>query len=190
MSSRRILIVYGTSYGQTARIANRIQTLLTHQGFEVTLRRGDELGSALNPTSYDGVVVGASMIVRGYQKYMRHFVHRHASALNGMPSAFFAVSGSAGSTHAAERAEARRLADAFCRSAGWQPMMIESIAGAVCYTRYNWLVRWMMKRISAREGGSTDTTRDHEYTDWSQVERFAVGFGARLEEARALAARI
>ncbi|MDE3172957.1 MAG: flavodoxin domain-containing protein [Gemmatimonadota bacterium] len=188
MAPHRVLIVYGTSYGQTARIASRIHQLLAHQGFDVTVRKGDELGSALNPVSYDGVLVGASMIRHGYQQYMRAFVHRHASILNGMPSAFFAVSGSAGSANGAERDEAKRLADRFCRSAGWQPMMIESIAGAIAYTKYNWLLRWVMKRISAREGGSTDTSRDHEYTDWSQVERFAVGFGARVDEALALAA--
>lgn len=190
MTPHRILIVYGTSYGQTARIASRIQHVLAQEGFEVTVRKGDELGSALDPVSYDGVLVGASMIVRGYQRYMRDFVHRHAAALNGMPSGFFAVSGAAGSANPAERAEARRLAEHFCRAAGWQPMMIETIAGAIAYTRYNWLVRWMMKRIAAREGGSTDTSRDHEYTDWTQVERFAIGFGARVEEARALAGQI
>jgi menaquinone-dependent protoporphyrinogen oxidase len=187
MTSHRILIVYGTNYGQTARIASRIQNLLQAEGFEVTLRKGDEVGSALNPVAYDGVLVGASLVTRRYQKYIRRFVHRNASALNGMPSAFFAVSGSAGSANAAERDEARRIAMEFCRATGWRPMMIESMAGSIAYTRYNWLLRWVMKRISAREGASTDTTRDHEYTDWTQVERFAVGFGARVEEARALA---
>jgi menaquinone-dependent protoporphyrinogen oxidase len=35
------------------------------------------------------------------------------------------------------------------------------------------MLRWYMKRASRRHGGSTDTSRDHEYTDWAQVERFA-----------------
>jgi hypothetical protein len=30
-----------------------------------------------------------------------------------------------------------------------------------------------MKRASAMNGGATDTSRDHEYTDWEQVDRFA-----------------
>ncbi len=188
MAPHRILIVYGTSYGQTARIATRIQQVLAHEGFEVIVRKGDELGSALDPNSYDGVLVGASMIRHGFQRYVRDFVHRHASALNGMPSAFFAVSLSAQSAKTDEREEAKRLAAQFCRSGGWQPTMIETVAGAIAYTKYNWLLRRVMKRISAKEGGATDTTRDHEYTDWTQVERFAIGFGARVEEALALAA--
>jgi menaquinone-dependent protoporphyrinogen oxidase len=30
-----------------------------------------------------------------------------------------------------------------------------------------------MKRASRKHGGATDTSRDHEYTDWHQVEQFA-----------------
>ena len=30
-----------------------------------------------------------------------------------------------------------------------------------------------MRAIASREGGSTDTTRDHEYTDWQAVTQFA-----------------
>jgi menaquinone-dependent protoporphyrinogen oxidase len=39
-----------------------------------------------------------------------------------------------------------------------------------------------MKWISKREGGSTDTSRDHEYTDWVSVERFAEEFIAGIAE--------
>ena len=50
------------------------------------------------------------------------------------------------------------------------------MAGAINYTRYNPLLRWYMKRASKLNGGSTDTSRDHEYTDWTQVERLANEF--------------
>ena len=40
----------------------------------------------------------------------------------------------------------------------------------------------MMKKIvSDKPGGlSTDTSRDHIYTDWDEVKRFAEGFLERL----------
>ena len=50
------------------------------------------------------------------------------------------------------------------------------MAGALPYTRYNFLVRFVMRRISKAEGGDTDTSRDYEYTDWAAVDRFAVEF--------------
>ena len=183
MNSPRILIVYGTSYGQTARVANRLHRLLFERGFDVTLLEGKALTADFCPVDYDGVLVGASMIMRGYQKHIARFVRRHAAVLNAMPSAFFAVSGSAGSKNPLERAEAHRLMDAFCHDAGWHPSLAVSLAGAIAYTRYNIVLRWVMTRISRKEGGSTDTSRDHEYTDWKQVGQFAAEFAERVDEA-------
>ena len=42
------------------------------------------------------------------------------------------------------------------------------MAGACLYTRYNFLIRMIMKQISRQAGGSTDTTRDH---DTNSIER-------------------
>jgi menaquinone-dependent protoporphyrinogen IX oxidase len=30
-----------------------------------------------------------------------------------------------------------------------------------------------MKHIAEKEGGSTDTSRDHEYTDWARLDALA-----------------
>ena len=50
---------------------------------------------------------------------------------------------------------------------------VEMIAGALVYSKYSRLLKWLMKRIAASAGNSTDTSRDYEYTDWQQVERYA-----------------
>ena len=64
---------------------------------------------------------------------------------------------------------------------GWRPHRVELVAGALPYTRYNFLVRFVMRRIARKEGGDTDTSRDYEYTDWSAVERFALEFLQEVE---------
>ena len=47
------------------------------------------------------------------------------------------------------------------------------------YTQYNFLLRLIMKSIARRKQLSTDTSRDHEYTDWDHVKRFAQAFVGR-----------
>jgi len=42
----------------------------------------------------------------------------------------------------------------------------------------------MMRFISTLVGASTDTSRDHDYTDWAAVERVANEVGDRAEAAR------
>jgi menaquinone-dependent protoporphyrinogen oxidase len=103
-------------------------------------------------------------------------VRDHRTVLNTIPSAFFSVSGSAASPVESERAKARQFVDQFLDTAGWQPVVTATIGGAMAYTKYNPFLRWFIKRTARTAGGPTDTSRDHEMTDWSQVEHFVQSF--------------
>lgn len=173
MSAGRVLVIYGTSYGQTAKIAHRIGEVLQRSGSAVEYCDAARGRPSLGAEQYSAIVVGASLIARGVQPPVRRFVRENLAALNRLPSAFFLVSASAGSSSPRGRQAAQRILDGFLAAEGWRPAASASIAGAINYTRYGFLLRWYMKRASAMHGGSTDTSRDHEYTDWGQVERFA-----------------
>ena len=70
----------------------------------------------------------------------------------------------------------------FVSAGGRQPGATRPVPGALLYTRYNPVKRWMMKRIVRKAGGDTDTTRDYEYTDWNEVRAFADEFNARVRD--------
>lgn len=188
MRAHRTLIVYGTRHGQTARIAQYMGELLRAYGDQVTLADGDALPEGLAVADFDAVIVGASVIGGEHRRPIRHFARVHRAELNEIPSAFFSVSASAATEDG--RADARRYIDDFVQDTGWTPALAEPVAGAIAYTRYDPFTRWMMRRICADHGGPTDTLRDHELTDWTQVQRFVERF-ARLatppEEASGLA---
>jgi menaquinone-dependent protoporphyrinogen oxidase len=181
MSPRRILIIFGTSYGQTAKIAGRIRDVLEQRGHDATVANAAEQALAVPLASFEGIIVGSSIIARGHQKSIERFVRTELGLLNAVPSAFYSVSASAGSKDPAGRAAAERVRDDFLKRVGWQPRVRASIAGAINYTRYNPLLRLFMKWASRKSGGSIDTSRDHEYTDWTQVERFATDVAELVE---------
>lgn len=52
------------------------------------------------------------------------------------------------------------------------------------YSRYAPPLRWMMRQIGKRTGESTDTSHDHEYTDWHQVAQFADSVASAVAEHR------
>jgi menaquinone-dependent protoporphyrinogen oxidase len=56
----------------------------------------------------------------------------------------------------------------------------------MAYTRYNPVVRWVIKRISKRRGGPVDTSRDHEVTDWAQVRRFVDAVSSLVDRSAAV----
>ena len=99
-----------------------------------------------------------------------------AAAAAGSPSAFFSVSASAASRDESGRRDAEVCMARFLDDTHWQPASVESIAGAMAFTKYNVFYRWILKQISKRSGGPTDTSRDHELTDWAQVQQFAEEF--------------
>jgi menaquinone-dependent protoporphyrinogen oxidase len=165
----RFLVIYGSAYGQTQRIARRIADHLTSRGHAVCMYRGDSLPKHLRMDDYDEVVVAASIIRGRHQRYIRDFARRHHEQLNSMRSAFVSVSGAAqGSPE-----QARRYIDEFILQTGWNPRYPASFAGAMAYTQYGPLLRWITRVVSKRRGGPTDTSRDHEFTDWQAVDRFA-----------------
>lgn len=172
----RILVLYGTTYGQTAKIAGSIRDVLAARGLHPQLVQAGSGDAPEGLDGFSGVVIGGSLIAGKYQPAVEAFIAAHRDALNALPTAFFAVSGSAGSPDPAGRAEAERIMHGFLAAAGWQPSLTASIGGAMAYSRYNLLLRFQMRRI-ARKNGETDVRHDREFTDWRQVERFALEFG-------------
>jgi menaquinone-dependent protoporphyrinogen oxidase len=176
------LIVYGTTEGQTAKIAKRIGTLVEAQGHTARIWDGKQLPDTALLEGCDAIIIGASVHYWTHPSYIQDFVKHHCEDLQRLPSAFFSVSGSAASPRPEERAQAERLAAEFIRETHWQPNRVATFAGAIPYTHYGLLKRLLMKVIIKRAGGDTDTSRNFEYTDWDAVRRFADDCLALIEQ--------
>jgi len=171
--SMRFLLVYGTRYGQTAKIAERIREALGEHYHDVVLANANADGGRLDPAGYDGIIIGASVIGGRHQAAVQEFVARNRATLNATPSAFFSVSASAGSADATVRDNANVMLNKFLTTAGWSPRVTAAIAGAINYRQYSPFIRWISKRVHRRIDCPIDTSRDWELTDWAQVTHFA-----------------
>jgi menaquinone-dependent protoporphyrinogen oxidase len=173
----KILIAYGTTEGQTGRIADSIADAIRDQGHDaqaVDLKRTKDL--TLN--GYDAVIVGGSIHMGKHEEHVRDFVQSNRVTLERLPSAFFSVSLAA---HG-DLENARAYVENFGQETGWHPTQVGLFSGALLYRQYGIVKRLMMKKIVRDKPGglSTDTSRDHEYTDWDEVKRFAEDFVKRL----------
>lgn len=178
-----ILMVYGTKEGQTARIAERMAQLMREQGHQVSTHPVQDIPDSFSTDGFDAAIVGGSIHVGAYPAGLRSFVTRHRDWLNRVPAGFFTVCMAIHSQNAKEREAARAYGTRFLAETHWQPGLVETFAGAVKYTQYNFLTRYVMKLITRREGGSTDTAHDHEYTDWDAVARFTRQFLEALTQS-------
>jgi menaquinone-dependent protoporphyrinogen oxidase len=180
--SRTVLLLFASREGQTSKIAARIAEHLQQAGEEVLLADAADASAiaGIDISACDLLVFGASMHAGGLEREMLKYVEANADQIRAKPRSFFLVSLSAATKDPALKAE--YLADAKNKTltqlaVGFPDM--EMIAGALAYSRYPVLVKWLMKKIAARVGEGTDSSRDHEYTDWQQVAQYA----ARLAQS-------
>jgi menaquinone-dependent protoporphyrinogen oxidase len=168
----RVLIIHASSYGQTRRIAEAIGLTLRRRGCVVELGNANAGVAALpHPSDYDAVVLGSRVQVGAHAKSIGAYVRAHRGELLGIETAFFSVSMAAADRakgtdpNGYVRKELERLA--------WTPRRTVAFAGALPYRKYGVILRFVMKRIAKAAGATTDTSRDHELTDWDAVARFA-----------------
>jgi menaquinone-dependent protoporphyrinogen oxidase len=175
-----VLLIYATREGQTRRIAEHLGNLLGEQKHLFVLVDAAHIPHDLHFDKFSAAIVGASLHIGKYEPEMAKFVKRHAAELNRMPSMFLSVSlaqasadNPAATQQKREESErhVRKATAAFLAETGWAPARTASVAGSLRYTRYNFLTRFMMRRIAKRAGMPLDTTRDYEYTNWEKLDQ-------------------
>jgi menaquinone-dependent protoporphyrinogen oxidase len=195
---RRVAVLYATREGQTRKIADHVADAFRDREFEVdtwNVVDGTGIGDL---GDYAAVVLAASLHGGHHEREMERFVREHRDELDRLPAVFLSVSLSEAGAEDANRPhdERARFAhdvasaiDVFLTSTGWHPAHVKPVAGALVYTRYNPLVRFIMKRIAKQVGASTDTSRDHEYTDWNSLDQFVADFAGEIVERSRAAGR-
>ena len=125
---------------------------------------------------------------------MVQFVRNHRSDLMRIPTAFISVTLSEAGVEKRENTPAERArfiadvdktVDKFYEDTQWYPTCVKPVAGALLYSKYNFFIRFIMKRIARKAGSDTDTTRDYDYTDWIGLDKFFDEFAAEIRRSLA-----
>lgn len=179
---KKIFLTYGTTEGQTAKIADFISDVLRDHGYDVTMLDVKDTADTV-PDGYDAAIVGASIHMGKHDKHVVDFVRKNQDTLARVPSAFFSVSLAA----YGDTAEAEGYVEQFEDETGWRPDKIGLFGGALLYTQYGFIKRHILKRIARDKPGNlgTDLSRDYIYTEWDGVKRFAEHFASDLDSAPA-----
>ncbi|PVZ86284.1 menaquinone-dependent protoporphyrinogen IX dehydrogenase [Serratia sp. S1B] len=169
----KALILYSSRDGQTRAIAfyiaNKLQDTLNCD--VISLQQADDIDLA----QYQQILIGASVRYGHFHPVLKKFVKRNAAQLNQIPSAFFATNLTARKPEK-RSPQTNAYTRKFLLSSPWQPKQCAVFAGALRYPRYRWLDRVMIRLIMKITGGETDTSKEVEYTDWQQVDRFTQEF--------------
>ena len=174
MKVMNVLIVYGTTEGQTRKIAEWTATHVRELGHEVELRDSATPEYDSDLVTFDAFVVAASVHQGRHQDAIINFAIAHHKLLNAKPAAFISVSLSA--VLEDEKKEAQKYVDRFVSVTGWQPRMKLLLGGALRFTEYDYFQEQIVKFIVMKRGGAASTERDHDFTDWNALAGFVDGF--------------
>jgi menaquinone-dependent protoporphyrinogen oxidase len=177
---KRVGVFFATREGHTKRIAKHIATGLRTAGFDVDLIdvRHTIPYSLLK---YSAAILAASVHAGNHEAEMIRFVQDHRTELDSMMTAFLSVTLSeAGAErqdaspveHVKFAIDVESMLNKFYEQTNWRPTIAKPVAGALLYSKYNFLIRFIMKRIAKKEGAATDTSQDYDYTDWLGLDQF------------------
>lgn len=175
----KILIVYHSEFGATEQIARQINEWLQEWGFSTAFHHHKEIAETAD---YSAIIAGCPIYGGAMDKQFLSFVSQHAQTWNQLPGMFFLVSLTKAGTNDKELQELLKIRESITAKTGWQPALSVDVAGTCWYRKYNFFMRWVLKRISQKSGGSTDTSKNHEYTDWTTLQKEVKALCEKLNE--------
>jgi len=177
----RAAVFFATREGQSQRVAERVASDLRARDIDTDVVDVKHVHGEFEWHEYDVAFVVASVHAGHHEKEMIEFVRRSKGELERLHAPFLSLTLSeAGAelpnnppqVREAAHADAQRMIGDFARETGWRPEHALTVAGALAYSKYNFFVKWIMKRIAHKAGFDGPTNRDYEFTNWPSVDRF------------------
>lgn len=178
------LIIYGTKQGQSKKIATYIREILSQANHGVDLYDIHQVPRDIELKKYDAVIIGAGVHMSGYTKALQRWVSHHRFGLFNKHAAFFSVCLGVLQNDPKVHEQERSIMQSFFTKTGWAPNHSAIFAGALPYSKYNWILKLIMHRIAKKAGTNTSMRRDYEFTDWNEVRQFALSFASSIRKTR------
>jgi len=167
----KVLVAYGTKYGATAEIAERIGQVLRQAGLGVEVLPAERAGGA---QAYEAVVLGSAVYIGQWRKQAAAFLKANEQALAGRPVWLFS-SGPTGEGDPVELTQGWRFPKGLQPVADRiQPRDIAVFAGSANVEKMNFLEKFMLKNVKAPAG---------DFRDWEAITAWAASIAAALKEA-------
>ncbi|WP_437398915.1 flavodoxin domain-containing protein [Flagellimonas lutimaris] len=180
----KVLIIYGTSEGQTHKISRFMEHILQQDGHWVTIANAAE--TPPSPKEFDAILIGSSIHLHKYKSSIKTYIKENLVSLNEKFTGFFSVSLAIASFNEEEHEEVKEITKLFLTKTNWNPDHIYYMAGALKFTKYDYLKKMAMCSIAKKErpGEEIDINSDYEYTDWKKVEAQTLNFAKSLQKLK------
>jgi menaquinone-dependent protoporphyrinogen oxidase len=165
----KVLVAYGTKYGATAEIAEKIGEVLRDAGLAADVHPANQAGDV---GAYDAVVVGSAVYIGRWRKEAVKFVKDNEETLATKPVWIFS-SGPTGEGDPVEMVQGWRLPGNLEQIVDHiQPRNIAVFHGAADESKMGWLDKWLLKNVKAPTG---------DFRDWDAIAAWAADIASALQ---------
>ncbi|MGI9316863.1 MAG: flavodoxin domain-containing protein [bacterium] len=172
----KILIAYGTTEGQTKKIAETLTSKIEGMGHDVFLFDTSSKQEDLDLENFDKIILGGSVHQKDYQEALKLFISANRDLLSKKPTLFISVS--LASAFEDRQEEAKDYVSSLSERLNWIPTDILLVAGAIRYDEYDYFKEQIIKHIVLRGQTVEVQQGEHEFTDWSDLSKNVTTFVA------------
>ena len=167
----RALVAYGTRYGSTTGIAEKIKAVVEDHEIEVDLvNLGKE---KVNDLDYDLIVIGSGIQVGNWTKESLKFLEKNADEILQKRHALFATSGEARDKSKQDECTElylTKVAEKF----GLDPVSLGLFVGSFDMSKYSFPVKLVMKVLTKDlEEEGYDLKKPVDLREWGLIEEWA-----------------
>ena len=186
VSIMRVLIAYGSRWGSTEEIAERLAGFLEEEGVEATVLDVKKTRRWPSLEGYDGVMVGSSVKISKWMGEPLAFLRRKAGELVGRRVALFV---SCMSVLVEPESARRDLLEKVAEAAGVEAELMEAFGPVMDVgpgSRMGFvdkkIAQSVMLGLSKEKGMEIDAKGRNDLRDWDRIRDFAHRFAESLKK--------
>ncbi|MHA1791836.1 MAG: flavodoxin domain-containing protein [Promethearchaeota archaeon] len=177
---KNVLIVFGTRFGGTTRIATHIASGLKKNGVNVVVHDVDDLkkdNDVLNEQEFDAIIIGSGIQVGKWTSKMRKFIEKYKEELNKANLlAMFVSCGTANSEKGIQEAINNYITE-FANHHGLHPDIIAAFGGVYDFSSKSRISKVKQAMIKAVIKNNEDISKYNlkgvnDFRDWNLIDKF------------------
>jgi menaquinone-dependent protoporphyrinogen IX oxidase len=165
-----VLLIYGTSWGGTEKVAQTITKALTEEGNTVDVT--DAKKAPANIDAYDLVLVGSGLRADKWTKESIEFIEKNVEALKTKKTALFVSCSMADRKDAGYEVGKKRYLTDFAAHYNLAPIACGYFGGLMDFSYSHGLFVDILVRVNRRKlrKGGLNTAAVHDTRDWAAIE--------------------
>ncbi len=183
LSMGKIALFYGTRFGGTTRIAQKISEVLASKDHVVVLKNIEELEgfSETETKMFDGIILGSGIQIGQWTGKMKAFITKHKTLLsNGeLKLGLFVSCGTAHSEEGKTKACQDYITN-FSTEFGLSPDVTAAFGGIFDFSKkssHGFLKKKVLRAITKKESpGKFDLNGINDFRNWEEISAFAEDF--------------